>query len=185
MASFVEDADVNGRYVLPFEFAGISGVEFTDKMVAAEIVGFSVPRKQSLRETWSFYLHNAAGLLFQFSALTTGIGGWQEMGSLKIVVSKAMASDESQLDSEIYEYHRILPFQVSVIQAMVFEDESVYAECGILLAASDDRVIQIVCAPAPGSVSARISAIESEFLPELGLSDYALVPFPTDLPTKP
>lgn len=169
MKTYIENALVNGKYRLPVHYAGLTGQQFKDLIIYSSIIGYEISTKQSLNCTWilRFYFDN--GTSIDISALCTNIGGWQEMGSLKIVFNDEKQT--SQQDSNHLVKRDIGYFEIARISLITFDNDNVYAECGVIFCNDKGDEFVIATAPAPGAVTVKLPSQSSEFQPETLLSD--------------
>lgn len=177
MKPYTTNMELRGNIILPYHFegAGIGYDNIDSVLIGASILGYSLPRSQTLGCSWElrFYLSN--GLLVDFSSTPKSVGGWQELGRLNMKFSDAKAPGAVQ-DNEIYLYSEISPFRIDQVKSLVFSDEDVFCESGVIFSSSNDQDVVVCAGVPPGSVSASIPFIESDFDPEMEVTEYIEIP---------
>jgi hypothetical protein len=170
MKPFVENAFHEGRYILPIRCEGFQRSDLNARLAGTCIVAYSLPKDHSLAEAWQFRIHFDSGTVFEFSALCTGVGGWDEMGSLCI---REIANEG---ESSLFGKTMVEPICVAKIECLVHEDTSVYSEAGIVFQDANGEEVIVAAGVAPGSVSISAPFSEEAFEPELFIDDYARLP---------
>ncbi len=169
MKTYIENALVNGKYRLPVQYTGLTEQKFKDLIISTSFTGYEIPAKQSLNCTWVLRFHFDNATSIDISALCTNIGGWQEMGSLKIIFHNE--DQTSQQDSSLLVKRNIGCFSIAHISLITFDDDNVYAECGVIFCNDKGDECVVATAPAPGAVTVKLPSQSSEFQPEMLLSD--------------
>jgi hypothetical protein len=153
---------------LPISFCQIEADDFVDAFRRHCIVGYSMPHGHTFEEAWLFQLKLDGGKTFEFSSSSTIVTGWQEVGSLNV----------SMTDDEPENVHKkngssimvaIKPIVVSAISVLVYEDNDVVAEPGIVLSSEGDGEVIISAGIAPGCVSVHAPFSGSAFSPQFDL----------------
>jgi hypothetical protein len=173
MKPYITDAKVDGKYILPYQFEGacIGYENVESRFRGVCIVGYSLPRSQSLGCAWELRLYLSNGMFIDFSSAFTNVGGWQEVGSLNMRFT-ADATSESVLNNETYAHVEIAHFCINDLQSLVFLDDDVFSECGIVFIDEKGSEVIVAAGVSPGSVSALIPLSESDFNPEMGHGAY-------------
>ncbi len=124
-------------------------------------MAYGLPKAQSLKEAWLFRIVLDSGWTVDFSSACTGVGGWQEMGSLNLVFAR-VSEDETSIQ---WTMTRIVEFHVRMAERLVFRRDAVYAEAGIVLTGSTGDEVVIAAGIPPGSVSIAAPFSTEEFQP--------------------
>lgn len=159
----IVDAFKNGRFVLPFQVEGLPAAQLGAPFEAAHVVAYGLPKSHTLRSAWLFRLVLDTGWTLDLSSACTGVGGWQEIGSLNL----GFAREAPDNDAIEWVMRSLEDFQVVSVERLIFEDAEVYAESGIVFTDSTHREIVVAAGTAPGSVSiampSSMDALQSEF----------------------
>jgi len=163
MKPYITDAFHDGRYVLPFQVEGLSAGQLGKPFEASRVLAYGVPKSQTLEAAWLFRLILESGWILDLSSACTGVGRWQEIGSLNLAFAREGA-DATAIEWVI---NPIEDFQIASVERLIFEDAEVYSESGITLKDTTHREIVVAAGVAPGSVSVSILAsttpLQSEF----------------------
>ncbi|WMP18902.1 hypothetical protein [Thiothrix lacustris] len=173
MKPFITDPLQNGKYILPYQIGGLAFSEIRLKLISSSIVGYSLPISQSLRETWDLHIYLDTGISITFSSACTGVGGWQEMGSLNMDFSGTMDMDK-QVESKYSMTKFDNPFLIEKIYSLVFHDNDIYSESGLIFVDPNGQEVIVATGVSAGSVSMRIP-FDDNFEPELAYNDYVRV----------
>lgn len=162
MKPFIANAEQDGIFVLPFQVEGISMDQIGATLRGAAILAYGLPKAHSLKEAWLFRIVLDSGWIVDFSSACTGVGGWQEMGSLNLVFAREPEDDASIQ----WTMTRIVEFHVLAAERLVFRSGAIYAESGIVLTSSTGDEVVIAAGIPPGSVSIAAPFSTEEFQPE-------------------
>lgn len=162
MKPFIENAEQGGMFVLPFQVEGVSVDQIGATLRGATILAYGLPNAHSLKEAWLFRLVLDSGWTVDFSSACTGVGGWQEMGSLNLVFAR-VTENEALLQ---WTMTPIVEFHVRMAERLVFRSDAIYADVGIVLTSSTDDEVIISAGIPPGSVSIAAPFSSEEFRPE-------------------
>lgn len=168
--SFIENAFSNGKYNLPCVFENISKTDFIAKVTSFSVIGYELPKTQTLENVWYFGLCFSDDTNIYFMSKCTGVGGWQELGSLHVV----LLSDNEKNKLTQMEKIEIPKFQANDLFYLVYKNETVYAESGICMKNAEGQELVIVTAPAPGAVCVKLPDNNDEVKSEMDFSDYKL-----------
>lgn len=163
MKPYITDALQGGRFVLPFQIEGIPADQVGTSFDAASVVAYGLPKSQALQAAWLFRLVLDTGWILDFSSACTGVGGWQEIGSLNL----QFARTANEGDAIEWVMNPLEDFRIASVERLVFEDEEVYAESGISFKDARHREIIVAAGTAPGSVTVALPSspdlLQSEF----------------------
>jgi len=163
MKPYITDAFQGGKFVLPFQVEGLPADQLGAPFNAARVLAYGLPKSQTLQAAWLFRLMLDTGWILDFSSACTGVGGWQEIGSLNL----GFTQEASDADAIEWVITSLEDFQVLSVERLVFEDAEVYAESGIVVTDSMHREIVVAAGTAPGSVSIALpsstGSLQSEF----------------------
>ena len=171
MKPFVENAFHDGRYVLPIRCEGFQRSQLNARMEGTCIIAYSLPRDHSLSEAWQCRIHFNSGTMFEFSSLCTGVGGWDEMGSLCI------HEMENGTDKALFQKTMVEPICIAKIECFIHDNTTVYCEAGMVFQDAHGKEVIIAAGVAPGSVSVSAPFSQEAFEPELSIDAYARLPF--------
>lgn len=176
MKPFITDALVDGKYVLPFQIEGVDRKTFIKFVHGKSVLGYSLPKDQMLKAAWDFCLFLDDDISISFSSATTGIGDWAEMGSLNINVC-AIPDSNALRYADKYVSKNLSLCVIKRVDQLVFRDEKVYSECGLVLCDGDGDEIIVAAGVSPGSVSVSLPSDKTQFEPELDIGDYIRIEF--------
>lgn len=163
MKPYITDAFQDGKFVLPFQVEGLPADQLSAPFHAARVLAYGLPRSQTLQAAWLFRLMLDTGWILDFSSACTGVGGWQEVGSLNL----GFTQEASDADAIEWVMNPLGDFQIVSVERLIYEDAEVYSESGIVLKDSTHREIVVAAGTAPGSVSIAMpsstSSLQSEF----------------------
>ena len=170
MASYIENAFDGEKYILPCQFSDTTAEEFFHDLGANGMVALKVPSSQSLGCTWYLLIILESSVIYCLNAKCTGVGGWDEIGSLS--VSKVLAGELDELNKVDWMDYELSDFRSNECSYLKYDSVKISAEVGIELKDSSSGMsIQVLAAPPPGAVSVKCDFYESDFQPELDLSD--------------
>jgi hypothetical protein len=158
----------NGKRLLPFQIEGASIYELLTLLTDRHILGWDVPVGHSLKEAWPIRLIFEQFILVEVSSACTVTTGWQEVGSLNISVQIDTAESKSSGAFERI-YSSVSEFKVESVEKLVFENETLITECGIVFVSSNGLEIVVMAGIPPNSVTAFIGVDNESFSPEFPL----------------
>lgn len=139
-------------------------------ILRSKLVGFEIPKNQSLTCTWSlrlFFEDCTDVLCCSSDVSSSGTGDWQEYGYLKLDIT-----DESELGCrDKFNFRALEPIVFSKVVKLINEEDGVSAECGLLLATEERKQVLISTAPAPGAVTVKAEFNDGEYDPEIPFED--------------
>lgn len=166
MKPFITNSLKNGRHMLRFQLDGMERCQLNDLFLDKCIVAYSLPEGHTLESAWQCRVHLDSGNIFEFSSACTEVDGWEELGSLNI------AKVDSKASEDLFKRTKVEPFFICFIECLVYENTSVFAECGIVLRDNSGEEMIIAAGISPGSVSVQAPFTTLQFEPELSASDY-------------
>lgn len=134
-----------------FQWEGITREEFGSRLSGQKLVAYVIPEGHDFREAWNLLLILESGMTLDFSSACSRSVGWHEVGSLNInLLPFDNGSDENMLVSGVRV--SISPIDLVAIDKIIYEDDDVVVECGLILRGSNEDVT--ICAGiSPGSIS--------------------------------
>ena len=159
------DASQGGKFVLPLQVEGLPTSQLGVPFEKAMVLAYGLPESHTFKEAWHFRLVLDTEWIVDFSSVCTGIGGWQEIGSLKLGFTR----EQTHVDPIRWQMKPLAEFRVESIERLIYEDADVSTECGIALKDPTHGEIVIATGTAPGSVSIAASFSTDAFEPELPL----------------
>jgi hypothetical protein len=174
MKPFIANALKEGKFVLGYQVENETSISLRDGIMGKSIRCLLVPSGQSLDEAWLLRLVEDNHLVLEFSAACTDVGNWREIGSLNIRFFHDAREHEADLPR--FEVQEICDFRVARLERLVYEEDALRVENGIVLISENGQEIWIAAAPSPGSVTARTPMRETGFRPEIPIQDCKRVP---------
>ncbi|MBC3915976.1 hypothetical protein H8L32_00630 [Undibacterium sp. CY18W] len=171
MKPFIIPILEDGKLILKFQCEGRNSEQIKETFEGTWITAYAMPDGHSLKEVWLFRLFFGNDYFIEFSSACSGVGGWREIGSLNLRIDRIQNSDQGQ-ESGIFKKKDIEPFYVSSITRLVYEDELVNVEGGIVFKDSNGKLLTIAAGIPPGSVSVVGPFSNGDFQPEFAIADY-------------
>ncbi|WP_147426769.1 hypothetical protein [Trinickia fusca] len=171
MKPFITDACKDGRCTLPFQFEGVERERLEHMLVGNCIVAYALPDGHSLEGAWQCRFILADGGILEFSSACTVVDGWQEVGSLNIRCIRG----EADLKGDIFKSILVGRFCIDAVECLIYEDPSVYSECGVILYDFLGRELIIAAGVSPGAVSIKAPFSDEHFSPEFPLDNYCRI----------
>lgn len=144
--SYVENAYQNGIFTLPIQIKPITIQEFKETFLNTNIVAYgfagSFPSMRTFKSANGFLLYFDNQKVVEFCSLKTMVkDSWDEYGSLKMEVH----NDPSTIKQGLMPIERfeIEPIRVNFIKKLVFQNEAMYIDCGIIFSKDDVNEISI------------------------------------------
>ncbi|WP_143062040.1 hypothetical protein [Faunimonas pinastri] len=165
-----------GKQLFRFQLEGgdlesISGLTHSHRIAA-----YAMPPKHTFEAAWIFVLcFEDSNTFLELSSACTQIVDWEEIGSLNIRMDSNDAGESKSIASYLSK-QEILPFSVRIIQKLIYEDDDVISECGLVLSGADGTEIVIAAGIPSGSVSVAAPFAEGSFEPEFPLVTYKREP---------
>ena len=143
------------------QFDGLDEKSLIVGLTNYDINAYSTPPNQAINNVWYFDLLTAQGV-YSFTASSTQVNGWEEYGSLAIKYSKEALTVRPDFMRDVLIKP---PFRASKIQKIIYEDDDVITECGLLLSSTDSTKIIIACGISPESITADGIMFTGDFQP--------------------
>ena len=159
-----------GKKLLQFQLEGADLESIRDTMCGHRVTAYGMPEGHTFHSAWEFQLHfDGSGTFIEFSSACTQVVDWQEVGSLNV---RFVARDEKYKASVGLELpkHDISFFAVEKVEVLVYEDDDVISECGLVLSGADGGEIIIAAGISPGSVSVSAPFATGSFEPQFSIS---------------
>lgn len=103
------------------QYNGASAEELENLILGNYIVGYELPKVQALESTWDFRLYLASGEMLAFSSKCTGVGGWDEIGSLSI----KLKNNANDVSPDLFVKTSIDSFNVINCSLLIYEEGDV------------------------------------------------------------
>ncbi|MCY7388485.1 MAG: hypothetical protein LH481_10545, partial [Burkholderiales bacterium] len=141
-----------GSKVIRFQCEGIVPENIWEGLRGLSIVAYEMPLEHSLRAAWIFRLIFDDCSIFEFSSACTMVVDWQEVGSLNI---RLIHNSSDVPHHKVTGFVRvdIQQFSVGSLEKLVYQDDDVTSECGLVFCGVDDQEIVVAAGISPGSVS--------------------------------
>lgn len=174
MNPFIINGKKDDKYLLPLCVQGCGdGRKPFDLIKGKSMCELLLPQGHSLEASWSCILDFENQIFLTFSAASTGVGGWREVGSLNIFVSTSIDWDGAPWSTATR--FPMGDFKVSSIFKMVIEESNFYSECGLEFISKEGSVFRIAAGVAPSSMSIEFPESKDLFAPEFSIDEYKLV----------
>jgi hypothetical protein len=177
--SYVENAYQNGIFTLPIQIKPITIQEFKNTFLNTNVVAYgfsgSFPSMRTFKSANGFLLYFDNNKIVEFCSLKTMIkDSWDEYGSLKIQTH----DDPSTIRQGLMPIERfeIEPFIVNSITKLVYQDEGMYIDCGIVFSENENNEI-LIAAGFSTDVTIRTSFSNEEFDTDTPENLFKRVPF--------
>jgi hypothetical protein len=160
----------SGKKLLQFQLEGIDLRGIWNTICRNQVTGFSMPNGHTFTSTWEFHLHFCEeNIIIDFSSACTEVKEWQEVGSLNMRFVLAGTVDNIATTPNILK-HAIPFFSVEGLQKLIYEDDDVISECGLVFLGPNGAEIVIAAGISPGSVSVAAPFSTEPFEPQFSLS---------------
>ena len=160
---------------LPIKTGNTELNKIIDLILGSQLIGFEIPKNQSLSCTWSLrlFFENCSDVLCCSSDVASaGDGSWQEYGYLKLDIT-----DEHLLGSrDKFNFREITPVEITNISKLVNNEDDVVAECGLLMTTEEGQQDVISTAPSPGAVTVKAEFYDGEYESEIPLENLNELP---------
>lgn len=158
-----------GKKLLQFQLEGRDLESFWSVMHCHRITAYGLPDGHTFDAAWEFQLYFGDDDVFvEFSSACTQVVDWQEVGSLNIRVDSCDGGSTTSIRPDPSK-HAISSFFVESLEKLVYEDDDVISECGLVLHGSDGAEIIIAAGISPGSVSVAAPFATGSFEPQFSL----------------
>lgn len=161
----------NSKLVFSYQCEGIEAKSLLHFLRGQSLVAYEMPEGHAFEAAWDLRIRLSSGAVLEFSSACTESSGWQEVGSLNIRLLDLYALKDS---SAVCKYNEveISSFPIMTIEKLIYEDNDVIVECGLVIYGCDGLEIVVAAGVSPGSVTlqAPFSAKQS-FFPQFLLSD--------------
>lgn len=160
----------SGKKKLPIQWEGINSDLLCSFLKDQYLVACAFPKNHSLKAAWIFWLIFQSGKVLEFSSACTQVVGWEEVGSLNIGLLEKIEKSDSYLAGNIFQIN-VQGFIFSEINKLIYEDEDLISECGLVLISPGEQEVVIAAGIPPGSVSIKAWFQKEElFEPQFPLS---------------
>ncbi len=152
-------------YLLDFHYYGITESTFINSILNSKHIRIKIPENHGLDQTWYLCLYLSDGSKYVLDSMTTGVGGWDEVGSLRVTKQEEVANiSYTEVD--------IASFETNSVQRIIYSTESVRAEVGLRLVDEVGKSILICAGVSAGSLTLSIPKNQKQYNPENDESDY-------------
>ncbi|MCY7327391.1 MAG: hypothetical protein LH618_02445, partial [Saprospiraceae bacterium] len=159
------EISAKGQRVLRFQLEGFEDDLSLNSVRGHSIIAYGMPAGHTLETAWEFILIFEDGSLLEFSSACTQVIGWEEVGSLNIRFAPQVPGHQSSASEHLLRVE-IQKFEVIAIKKLVYEDDDVIAECGLILYGANGEEVIVATGVSPGSVSIGAAFSAVQFKPE-------------------
>jgi len=158
-----------GKKLLQFQLEGGDLDSISRVMRGHRVTAYGMPDDHTFDAAWEFQLYFGDDNVFvEFSSACTQVVDWQEVGSLNIRVASCDEGSTASVGPDLSK-HAISPFFVERLEKLVYEDDDVITECGLVMYGVGGAEIIIAAGISPGSVSVAASFATEPFEPQFSL----------------
>jgi hypothetical protein len=141
-----------GKMYFPYQYEGVEREALSRELKGQRLVAYVLPDGHTLQAAWGISFVFDSGLVLEFSSACTQAIGWQEVGSLNIRLMQG--SMDSTAVGGMGKNEVVVPtVELLYAEKLLYEDEDVVVECGLLLHGRTDQNVVISAGISPGSVS--------------------------------
>lgn len=158
------EVTVDGRKILRFQCENVDANELRNRLQSRSVVACALPDGHSFQAAWLFRIILDNSVTLEFSAASTEVVDWQEVGSLNIRLLESPEKQVAMVEMPIE------PFSIYDVEKIIYEDEDVISECGLVFRARSGNEIVIAAGVSPGSVSISAPFANDPFEPQFALS---------------
>jgi hypothetical protein len=159
-----------GKKVLRFQFEGLDRSDFRKSLIGHNVTAYAMPEGQTHRASWIFQIVLDNGKLLEFSSACTQIVDWQEVGSLNIFVADMSLFATTGIVTTLPRV-AMTPLLISALDILIYEDDDIVSECGLVIYGQDDLQIVVAAGIPPGSVSTAIPHSMGYLQPQFSVAD--------------
>ena len=164
------DKTSTGKKSFPYQCEGFECDALWRHLEGQRLVAYVLPDGHGLTAVWGLSLVFYSGLILEFSSACTQAVDWKEVGSLNVKLTR---DSKEGVATMIAERKGIAVPLVELANAekLIYEDEDVVVECGLVLHGSDGQQVVIAAGIPPGSVSVHASfSVGQPFEPQFSLA---------------
>jgi hypothetical protein len=160
----------SGKKFFPYQCEGVESAALWRCLEGRRLVAYSLPEGHTLQASWELSLVFDSYLVLEFSSACSQAIDWQEVGSLNIRL--VQSSLEGGAMSTIDRSEDVIPeIDLVAVERLIFEDEDVVVECGLVLCGRYGEEVVVAAGVSPGSISVKASfSVEECFEPQFPLS---------------
>jgi hypothetical protein len=160
----------NGKKLFGYQCEAMDCKLLGDLLKGRSLVAYVLPKGHTLRTAWELAFIFDAGFVLEFSSACTQAVDWQEVGSLNIRLTSGPAEGEPAKSSGGNESF-FQAIKIIAVEKVIYEDEDVVVECGLLLRGVNGEEITVAAGVPPGSVSVQMPFASTElFEPQFPIS---------------
>jgi hypothetical protein len=165
------DMTPTGKKAFPYQCEGAECKELWSRLKGQSLVAYSLPEGHTLQTAWELVLVFDSGLTLEFSSACSQAVDWQEVGSLNVRVAHLSIGDGATTASKKNEIP-VSPIDLVAAEKLIYEDDDVVVECGLVLCGRDSQEVVIAAGVPPGSVTAQAPfSMGQSFEPQFRLSE--------------
>jgi hypothetical protein len=160
----------SGKKAFSYQCEGVECKDLWRQLEDRQLVAYALPEGHTLQSAWELSLIFDSGLVLEFSSACTQAVGWQEVGSLNVRLTHRSVRGGVTTTGKQSEI-AVPPIRLVAAEKLIYEDDDVVVECGLVLLGSNGQQMVIAAGISPGSVSVRASfSAGHAFEPQFQLS---------------
>ena len=160
------ETDENGKLIFPYQYEGVNAAGLHHSLQGQSILAYEMPEGHAISAAWELRFYLASSLVLEFSSACSGAGGWHEVGSLNIRLCQASELIHQRVKKEAAH------FLIEDAEKLIFEDDEVIVECGLVLRGRENFEIVLAAGTSPGSVTVLAPFSKADlFQPQFPLKD--------------
>jgi len=168
-----------GKKLLQFQLEGSELKSILKLIQSHHITAYGMPDGHTFDAAWKFQLYFGDDNVFvEFSSACTQVVDWQEVGSLNIRMTLCDAENTVCVEPGLSK-HAISSFFVERLEKLIYEDDDVISECGLVIYGAGGAEIIIAAGISPGSVSVAAAFATEPFEPQFSLDTCRRTPCTT------
>lgn len=142
----------NGKKAFGYQCEGVDCKVLGRLLQGRQLVAYVLPDGHTLQAAWELSLVFDSQFVLEFSSACTEAVDWQEVGSLNIRMTRRPTEVGATTMSNRSETS-FRPIDVVTAEKLIYEDQDVVVECGLLLHGSEGQEVVVAAGIPPGSVS--------------------------------
>lgn len=157
----------NGKRAFRYQCEGVDCGALGRLLEGRKLVAYVLPEGHTLQVAWELSFAFESGFVLEFSSACTEVAEWQEVGSLNIRLTHL--STPAGTTTVVTHRSELQPIDVVWAEKLIYEDQDVVVECGLVLRGGEGQEVVIAAGIPPGSVSVRAPFSPALFEPQFPL----------------
>lgn len=159
------EVSASGKPLLRFQCEGVEFKDLWNTVQGLSIVAFAMGEEHTFSASWTFQLIFDDGSVLQFSSAATSVAGWEEYGSLNILLGRSSFGGVFDTN-ELGKSGVVTDFPVTALEKLIWESDDLITECGLVFCGQRGEEIVVSTGIPPCSVSIGAPFSVGYFKPE-------------------